>query len=938
MKKTLLLLICSSFLSLIWAQLPTDAIPFDASVRTGTLENGMKYYIKKNVKPENRVELRLAVNAGSMMEDDDQQGLAHFCEHMAFNGTTHFKKNDLVNYLESIGTKFGPHLNAFTSFDETVYMLQLPTDKEEILDKGFQVLEDWASGLAFENEEIDKERGVVASERRLGLGADKRMFDKTFPVQMKGSRYAERLPIGKLEVLEKCSYETLKRFYKDWYRPDLMAVVIIGDIDVDKTEKIIKDRFAKIAKTKSPRPVKAHEVPDQDKPMAIVATDKEASYNKVELIFKHPVKAVKTLEDWRRTYIAALCNQMLQSRFEEYSQLPNPPLTYGYSGYSDLVRTKSAFNMIAITNDKNITLCLETLFKECESLRRFGFTTSELERARKVLLKQSEQSYADREKTESGNLVWKYVYHYLNNEPAPSIEDEYKFAQKTLPTLSLKDVNEMVQKWITDGKNMVVAVSAIEKETLRLPKEEDILKMYNNSKSLKLDPRPEEDLNMTLMKDKPKAGIISGIRTLPDVGVTVVVFENGAKVALKPTNFKNDEILFSGFSMGGSSLYGIEDDMTADMAAEIVTNSGLGNLSQTQLMQYLNGKDVAVSMYVGETNEGMQASQWANHCSVNDLETALQMLNLYFTAPKMDKSSMYSVIEKNKSFLENKYADPEGVFGDSIQCIMDNYHQRHRPVTARRLDTEINPERVLPIFKERFNASDFMFLMVGNFDIEKIKPLLATYIGSIPARPIAESFKDIGVTHPKGAITRTIKKGTEPKSTVHLEFKGGFEYNRQNRLQLQALMNLVSIKLREAIREDKGGAYGVQAYSYMTRLPKGEYTIVVEFGCDPKRVQELTDVAIAEIKKIQENGAEDNDITKVKELKKRELEVAFKENSFWIGNLTNNFLNGEDVSDFTSPDKIYAYISEMYAEDFQALAKKYFTWDNYATFVLVPEK
>lgn len=939
MKKTFFLLLCSSLLlASVWAQQPTDAIPFDPSVRTGTLENGMKYFIKKNTKPENRVELRLAVNAGSMMEDEDQQGLAHFCEHMAFNGTAHFKKNDLVNYLESVGTKFGPHLNAYTSFDETVYMLQLPTDKAEILDKGFTVLEDWASGLSFENEEIDKERGVVASERRLGLGADKRMFDKTFPVQMKGSHYAERLPIGKLEILEKCSYETLKRFYKDWYRTDLMAVVIIGDIDVDKTEKIIKERFSKIAKTKSPRAVKPYDVPDHDKPLAVVATDKEASYNRVDVIFKHPVKASKTYEDWRRNMVASLCNQMLQSRFEEYSQLANPPLTYGYSGYSDMVRTKSAFNMVGITNDKNIHFCLETLFKECESLKRFGFTKSELERARKVLLKQSEQSYADREKTESTNLTWGLVYHYLNNDPSPGIENEYKFAQKALPAISIKDVNDMVQKWITDGKNMVISVSAIEKAGLVLPKEEEILKMYANSKTLKLEPRAEENLNMTLMATKPKAGIIAGIRELPGVGITIVVFENGAKVALKTTDFKNDEILFSGFSMGGSSLCKLEDDMTADMAAEIVTNSGLGNLTQTQLMQYMNGKDVSVSMAVSETNEMLPASKWANHCSVNDLETALQMINLYFTDPKMDKSSMMSVIEKSKSFLENKNADPEGIFGDTIQCVMDNYHPRHRPVTARRLDTEINPEHILPIFKERFNASDFMFVMVGNFDIEKIKPLLATYIGSIPAKPVTETFKDLGVTHPKGVIARTIKKGTEPKGSVHLEFKGAFDYTRQNRLQFQALMNLVSIKLREAIREDKGGAYGVQAYSYMSRLPKGEYTIVVEFGCDPTRIQELTEVAISEIKKIQENGAEDADIVKVKELKRRELEVGFKDNNFWIGNLTNNFLNGEDVSDFTSPDKIYAYISEMYGEEFQTLAKKYFTWDNYATFVLMPEK
>lgn len=938
MKKTLLLLMCSSFLLSLWAQQATDAIPFDKSIRTGTLENGMKYFIKKNTKPENRVELRLAVNVGATMEDDDQQGLAHFCEHMAFNGSKNFKKNDLVNYLESIGTKFGPHLNAYTSFDETVYMIQLPTDREEILDKGFLVLEDWANGLSFDNEEIDKERGVVASERRLGLGADSRMFDKTFPIQMKGSRYAERLPIGKLEVLEKCSYETLKRFYKDWYRPDLMAVVVVGDIDMDKTEKTIKERFSQIAKTKNPRQVKTFEVQDHDKPLAVVATDKEASYNKVELIFKHPVKETKTIEDWRRTYVAALCNQMLQSRFEEYSQLANPPLTYGYSGYSELVRTKSAFNMIGITNDKNIVLCLETLFKECQSLKQFGFTKSELERAKKVLQKQSEQSYADRDKTESGNLTWGIVYNYLNGDPLPGIENEYNFAQKTIPTISIKDVNEMVQKWITDGKNMVVAVSAIEKEGLKLPKEEDILKMYENSKTLKLTPRAEEDANLTLMTTKPKAGIIAGIRELPEVGVTIVVFENGAKVVLKPTDFKNDEILFSGFSLGGSSLCGEKDDLTADMAAEIVTNSGLGNLSQTQLMQFLNGKDIAMSMYIGETNEGLSASKWANHCSPSDLETALQMLHIYFTEPKIDKGSMLSVIEKNKSFLENKYADPESVFGDSIQCIMDNYHPRHRPITAKRLDTEMNMAKILPIFKERFNASDFMFLMVGNFEVEKIKPLLATYIGGIPAKPVAEQFKDIGVTHPKGVISRTIKKGTEPKSTVHLEFKGDFDYNRQNRLQFQALMGVLSIKLREAIREDKGGAYGVQAYSYMTRFPKGEYTAVVEFGCDPGRVGELTEAAIAVIKKIQEEGPEQTDIDKVKETKRRELEVSFKDNNFWIGNLTSNFLNGDDVSDFASPDRLYAYIADMQAENFQDFAKKYFNWENYATFVLLPEK
>ena len=916
------------------AQIDMNApVPLDPSVRVGTLSNGIKYYIQKNAKPQNRAQLRLALNAGAMQENENQRGLAHFCEHMCFNGTAHFPKNDLVNYLESIGTKFGAHLNAYTSFDETVYMLQVPTEKADFIEKGLLVLQDWAMGVSFEDAEIDKERGVVISERRNGLGADSRMFDKTFPIQMKDSRYAERLPIGTLEVLEKFDYETLRSFYKDWYRPDLMAVMAVGDFEVDQMEKNIKATFEQIPAAKNPRLREYYPVPDHKETLVAIATDKEAERNSVEVQFNHSVLEAKTQADVRRDLMLSLISNMINQRFNEIAQAPNAPMTWGWAYFGNMIRTKAAFSANWMMANDDVMGSLEKLLMEIERVKQHGFIAEELILAKKELINNFTSTYENRANKESDRIIRSLVNSYLKNTPFPSEEWKYKFNMNEIEKIQLEELNKLVQEWITNGENEVITVQMQEKAGAKIPTEADIQALIAKVKTQKMPKYRLVLADKPLLAEIPKSGKVLTEKLLKEIGATEITFLNGAKVILKPTDFHNDQVLFSAFSKGGSSLYDIKDENNANNAGAIVSMSGLGPYNQIELGRYLMGKKVSISPYIWEGGERLGGDAGAK-----DLETTLQMLYLYFTQPKIDKAGFDNFLAEQKMFMGNKNLNPDMVLADTVGAVLANYHPRRLPTQYEDL-TKIDTKRALEIYKERFNAGDFTFIFVGKFNVEEVKRWTSMYIGGIPATEKKESFKDLGIPMAKGEIKRTVYKGTEPKSTVKLVFRTENAKNdRQSRLIHNALVQVLNIKLREMIREEKGGTYGVRVSGAINSYPKLYSSINVEFGCDPGRSEELANAAIAVIQKIQKEGVKEEDLKKVKETRRRELETSFKENRYWLNMISNAYEENLSIADLASFETLYQFTENISLENIQRASMQYMNLKDYAKFILLPEK
>ncbi|MGE0566858.1 MAG: M16 family metallopeptidase [Bacteroidia bacterium] len=911
---------------------PTDKLPLSPDVKTGVLKNGMMYYIQKNKKPENRAELRLVVNAGSTMESDEQQGLAHFVEHMAFNGSKNFKKNDLVNYLESIGTKFGPDLNAYTSFDETVYMLQIPTDKEDVLNKGLSILKDWSHYLSFDSIEIEKERGVVMEEWRLGQGAMERMNRKTWPVLFKDSRYAVRLPIGKPEVLQHCKQSYLKQFYTDWYRPDNQAIVVVGDIDPVKMEEKIKKMFGDIPATKNPKPVKEWQVPDQKDIRVAVATDKEASMNMIQLMyFQKEKEQLITYADFKESIKRELYNGMINSRLSELTKQKNPPFMFGYSGYMSFIRSKSSYGSFAVIPNGKELDALKALITENERVKRFGFTKTEFERQKKQLMTSMENQFNEKDKTESKQIVMQYVYHFLQKNAVPGIENEYNYYKALVPEITLEEVNELAKRWITtNGENVAAIMMLTESDESAKITEEVIKKTFFEAQNNK-DITAYEDkvVNEPLVPRKPTAQKVFKTQDR-GYGITEWTLGNGVKVVLKPTDFKNDEILFSAQSFGGVSQYDKKDYINADYSNTIQMESGYGKFDATALEKYLQDKTVNIYPGVGKYTESLNGNS-----SKKDFETLLQLIYLTFTKPRKDSVAFASVMERTKAFIENSGKNPDQVFSDSISYFMSGYHVSAKPETLEDLD-KVNLDRAHQIFKERYkDPTDFVFYFVGSFNLDEVKPLIEAYIGGISASTKHEEVKDIGVKTPEGAHTKIYYKGNEPRSRVNLTWNNSFEYNRKNRFELMALMKLLNIKLRENLREDKGGVYGVGIYPIPVKIPKEGLQITCVFACAPENVDKLVNAALDEIADVKKNGCNSENLTKVTEgfLKERELDL--KENRFWLSYISSADMYSEEISDL---DKYNDWVKSLKNDDFKVFANKYINDKELKKFILNPEK
>jgi zinc protease len=906
-----------------------QAIPVDPDVTMGKFENGVHYYIKTNKKPEKRATFWLAVNAGSVLENDDQRGLAHFAEHMGFNGTKHFAKQELIDYLESIGMQFGPEVNAYTSFDETVYFLHVPTDSADFVETGFQILEDWAHLITFEDEEIDKERGVIVEEWRLGRGAYMRMLDKQLPILFKDSRYADRLAIGKKEIVESCSYETLKNFYRDWYRPDMMAIVAVGDFDKNWIYNLMEKHFAAIPAVENPRERILYPVPNHDDVLFAIATDPEARYTEIDIYFKSELRTQKTVADYRELLMEQLFNNMLNTRLREIVQKSDPPFVDAFSSKGRFVRTKGVYFLGAIVKENGIERGLDALLTEAIRVRQHGFTPSELERTKAQILRNAEQKYKEADKTESPRIAQNFVYNYLNDEPIPSAKQELALTKQLLSGIQINEVNELVNQWITDN-NTVVRLSAPEKEGVKIPSEKELLAVYKAAVIKEIQPYVDAVSDEPLVAIPPKPSELVKEVKHEKLGVTELWLSNGVHVVLKPTDFKNDEILFVAYSHGGNSLVSDKNFISALLAPDIINESGVDRFNSIELQKKLTGKVVNVYPFIDDLSEG-----FSGRTSPQDIETMFQLIYLYTISPREDKEAYESLISRYKAFLENRSANPEQAFQDTVQVTLAQHHFRARPLSLSLLD-ELNQAEAFKFYKDRYaDASDFNFFFVGNFEIDKIKPLIQSYLGSLPDIGRKESWKNVGISSPKGVIKKEIHKGIEPKSRVQVTFSGPYEGGFENYYRISSLASVLDIKLREILREDLGGTYGVSVYQDVFILDRKEYHFNISFGCSPDRVNEMTSTLFQQIDSIKTFGPKDIYISKVQETQKRAHEVDLKDNNYWLQELRYKHYFGEDwMPILTYPE----YVATLSPNLVKAVANKYLDTNNYVQVVLYPEK
>jgi zinc protease len=927
-------LILSAFLllSTILLSAQTDLnslLPQDPKVSKGVLENGMTYYVRANETPKNRAELMLIVKAGSIDEDDDQQGLAHFCEHMAFNGTENFPKHELISYFESIGMEFGPEINAYTSFDETVYMLKVPLDSSLYMDKGLQVLYDWANLITDSDEEINNERGIIHEEWRGGRDANYRMQQKWLPVFLHESKYANRLPIGTMDIVDNCEPDVLRRFRNDWYRPDLQAVIVVGDFDQEEMVKTVKEKFSAIPKVESPREKKYFDIPDHKETLVSIVTDKEAQYPIAFTFYKHPLHKSKTIGDYRETIKESLYNGMINNRLSEKTQEANPPFLMAQSSYSELFGPKSVYQSLAVAHNGRIEEGLKAVLIENERVRKFGFTETELERQKTAVLNSLEKSYNERDNQKSVAYANEYKRNFLlTEEPFPGIENEFEYFKTFLPEITIDEINRLAEEWVTD-ENRVVVIMAPEIEGSKVPSKEEVLALLDEVKNTEIEAYVDAVSDVPLISDEPYGSKVSDEKALEKVEAVEWTLENGATVVIKTTDFKDDEILFNAWSLGGSSLYSLKDEVSADLATDVMTMSGIAGFDNITLDKMLSDKVYQLSPYISELREGFSGSS-----SVKDSETLLQMLYLYFTEPRFDETSYQSLMTRYAGILENKSASPEENFKDTVSVTLANYNERARPMSKELLG-EADLSRIKTIAKERFkDASDFKFFFVGNINLEEFKPLVEKYIGGIPTLEKQEQWVDLGIEKPKGIVDKVVKKGQEDKSIQYIVFHGDFDYNAQNQVQLDAMGRILSTKLLEVIREDKSSVYYIGAKPSSSKFPKADYSVTVYYGTAPDKLEELKTAVFDIIKEYAENGPSEEEVEKAQEKMLRERELAVRENNYWLNILSSTyFIKDGDFSKYGNYDELVENIS---IESTKNAFKEYFNFENYVGVALAP--
>jgi zinc protease len=905
-----------------------DTLPFDTAVRTATLPNGLQYYIRQNNRPAQRVSMRLAVKAGSMMEADDQQGLAHLVEHMAFNGSTHFKPGEVFSYFESVGARLGPHVNAYTSFDETVYMLDLPSDKPEILAKAMTALSDYAGGLTLSTEEVDKERPVVIEEWRLGLGAGSRIRDKQLPLLFYKSRYAERLPIGKPDVIRTAPRDRLKAFYDTWYRPERMALIVVGDIAPDAIESSIKANFGPLTDRAPPAPMPDRTVPIHKELLVSVVSDPEVTRSSVTIERKRPREGQERVVDYRRDLVERVLEHIFDERFNDMERRPDAKFLGAGVGSGTLSRDVATFSMGATVPDGHLDDGVSTLVQEANRVKEFGFSGSEVDRARKWMAAFYERAYAERDKTESGAYAEEYVRHFLNDEPSPGIAYEYRLVQQVLPTISDAEVSALAKALLTDDSRVILATSP-QKPGIKIPTEAELQASVVAASAIRVTPLTEAMATRSLMEHAPAAAAIASRRTIDDLGVTLVRFANGVEAWLKPTDFKNDQVVFAMSASGGSSLAPPSDFVEASMADDYASLSGVGGLKAADVEKALTGRLAAARPFIGLSSHGISGS-----AAPAQLETALQLLYQEFTAPGDDPDAFPLLKRQLEAAVANRGRAPGQVFGEKLAQVNSGNHYTSQPLTPERVAT-LDKNKMTAFYRQSFsNAADFTFFMVGAFKLDDAVPLLARYVGSLPSSGQRVSrFKDVGLHFPASSQRAKVEAGREPRGQTVISFFADPNPDPTEQEQLQEATTVLQITLRDILREELGQTYSVSAGLQQPLPQRGAGRIEVRFGAAPENLDAMTDRVLKEIARLQQDGPSADLTNRAKESARRQYETSLRQNDYWLARLQTVHLFDRDPHEILTRAQ---RIDAITPQTLQAVFRRYFPADRSTVVTLVP--
>jgi len=929
-----LIILSGQWLTVNAQEMQLPPIPVDPAVRIGHLDNGLTYYIRHNEKPENRVEFYIAQKVGSIQEEPRQRGLAHFLEHMAFNGTKNFPGNEkgkgIVDWCESHAIKFGTNLNAYTSVDETVYNISnVPTDNTAVLDSCLLILHDWSNCVLLEDEEIDKERGVIREEWRSRNSGLLRVYTDAQETMYPGSKYADCMPIGNIDVVNNFPYQDLRDYYNLWYHPDLQGIIIVGDINVDEMEGKVKALFSEIPKATGKPERIYYPVSDNDAPIIYIGNDKEVSTPNVQIFFKHDATTNEEKESMAyllQTYMLSMASSMLDERFEEMTQQANPPFNGAGSDYGDyfLSKTKEAFNVTVITKADGIETGLQAALTEIERMKRFGFTASEYERARANYLQRLESAYKERNNTQSANFVNEYVQHFLNNEPIPGIEQEYSIMQQIAPNIPVEAINALVQQQLIPDNNRVVFIAVPESAVDKCPTKEQVLNMLNGMSQLQVEAYVDNVSDEPLVSDIPATGKIVKEET-GMYGSTKLTLNNGVQVYIKKTDFKEDEIRMRAVSPGGTTQFDDKDKLEMEVLDDLGSIGGLGNFSQTELTKQLAGKKVTLSASVTSQRETL-----GGNSSPKDFETMLQLVYLRFQQPRMDADAFESYKTRMKAQLENAKANPLSTINDTISIAMFGHHPRIVMMQPEMVD-QINYQRGLDMFADRFaDASDFTFFFVGNIDVDAMKPLIAQYLGALPDKQRKEAAIDRKLDILPGTrIKEYAKEMQTPMATTIMVYSGKESYNLRNNVLMDFLTQALDMVFTDEVREKEGGTYGVNSYGSLNKYPHEEAMMQIVYQTDPTKKEKLNTLIDELVKKMAAEGPSSEQMQKVRDYMVKQYNDNQKENSYWISSLDEYYYTGIDFNaDYLN------IVNSVTAADVKAFATDLIQQGNKVTVVL----
>ncbi len=918
MKKLTLTLIAMLALSATMFAQQAMPVPFDPNVRRGKLENGLTYYIRHNEKPAQRANFYIAQKVGSILENDDQQGLAHFLEHMAFNGTKNFPGKGLLNYMEHNGVKFGENVNAWTSIEQTVYMLtNVPTTNMNLVDSCILILHDWSSFISLEGEEIDKERGVILEEMRQGQGAQMRIYEKMLPEIYPNSPYGHRLPIGTEEVVSGFKHDALRAYYHKWYRPDLQGIIIIGDVDVNEVENHLKSIFEDIPAPINPAERTRFQVADNAEPIVSICTDPEETNYNISLYYKHDIVPFEERGDvqyWLKGYIDQLVSTMYNNRMEELTQKANPPFIFGYGYYGTFFvsDTKDAWTGLAYAKDKDgIDEALTAIVAENKRMQQYGFTASEFERAKADLMKQIENQYDERDKQETSRYFYPILNHFLNNEPLLGIENEYMLLGQIMPMLPVEAINQYAKELIRED-NIVITLTAPEKEGEVLPTKEELLALFNKAKEIEVEPYKETVSNEPLIATLPVKGAIESKKHDDTFDATILTLKNGVKVIYKPTHFKDDEILMSAYSFGGYSVLDQSDPYTLQQLNELAGLGGLGNFSAIDLPKVLAGKKVHVSGNVNTFTENVSGS-----CSVKDLETMMQLIYLSFGTPRSDEEAYQSFITRTKAMLANIESNPDVAFSDNLIFALFDNHPLRKRMKAEDYD-KVDYAKALKLYADRFkDANNFVFTFVGNIDPETFEPMVEQYIGALKTKKNDETWtSNVPAITDKDVTSHYTKAMENPKVTCYMVYNGDMEFNRKNQLTMQVLSDVMDIVYTEKIREDEGGTYGVGVNASLNNRPKESFMFLIGFNTNKEMYEKLMGIAKAELQNMANQGPRPEDLKKVKEFLIKKHAEDLENNRYWM-----NCIQTQDSDGYNPMANYNEIINGISSSDVANMAK-----------------